>query len=757
MRLDGEWSLRDETGVYALRMFLPGDIHSALIEQGLIEDTTMGDGVASAAWVAERDWFASRKFHVRRAECFFLLLDGLDCVAEIRVNDKLVMEAANAFRRHQADVTEAVKAGENEIKIRFRSPVREAEARHAARKRPLPAKAGAALPHGHLLRRPQGDFAKMAGGSLIPMGIWGRMELAGDTPLTLLGLKIVQEHRDGAVDLDIEVDLAQCAHIEGQCRFEIAGLVDEGPFTAEPGVFTLYSSFTIEEPQLWWPRGMGRQPIYELRILVGDIDHTVPVALRDIRLLGEGDETRLEVNGAPCFAKGANWVPVDALPGRITDERVRGLLSSAADAHMNLIRVLGSGRYESCAFYETCDALGLLVWQDFMFDGDVYPSSEDFLAEVSAEISYQARRLSGHVAFWCGGSGLRAALEAACGDGAERDQRLIAHDRLIRCIEAALRREDPTANWVAGCDLAGFVTGEALPSLPLAGLLRRYLREEDLNLSAPLLEGRLGPSGAMAEIVAPMLLSYRFPNGIGAFAYLSQIQQAERLAASLDHLRAARPEAAGLISGTLNDPWPGITAASLTYGGGWKAAHHAVSTAFAPVSVAGFLEEGGVRLVAMNDGQEAEEITLSVSRLGADGSGLPLLVRAHSLEPGVASELGVLAMEDMAGYPMVLLSWEGGSRLVPLRPWKEMDLLPPNISLRREIAGNKVELELRAADAPALFVLLEANVPGRFSANMLHLLRGKPVRVDFTPEAGRPAEVDFRIHDLHGATFAVPG
>ena len=113
-----------------------------------------------------------------------------------------------------------------------------------------------------------------------------------------------------------------------------------------------------------------------------------PVALRDIRLVSEPDATgrsfALHVNGRPVFARGANWIPADALPGRITEEKTRALLQSAADANMNMIRVWGGGRYEPASFYETCDELGLLVWQDFMFACHLYPATDDFLAEVDA-------------------------------------------------------------------------------------------------------------------------------------------------------------------------------------------------------------------------------------------------------------------------------------------------------------------------------------------------------------------------------------
>ena len=204
----------------------------------------------------------------------------------------------------------------------------------------------------------------------------------------------------------------------------------------------------------------------------------MPVALRDIRLVSEPDATgrsfALHVNGRPVFARGANWIPADALPGRITEEKTRALLQSAADANMNMIRVWGGGRYEPASFYEACDALGLLVWQDFMFACHLYPCDEDFLARGRRTRSpTRPRRIGHHVALWCGDNELLGALNWFEESRQNRDRYLVAYDRLNRTIETALKAHPPRRQLVALQPLAR-------PDVLRRRLARRHLRRHAL-------------------------------------------------------------------------------------------------------------------------------------------------------------------------------------------------------------------------------------------------------------------------------------
>ncbi len=206
-------------------------------------------------------------------------------------------------------------------------------------------------------------------------------------------------------------------------------------------------------PNLWWPAGLGAQPLHDLTVTLGREIQTRRIGLRDIALDtspdAAGSRFAFRVNGREVFAKGANWIPADALAGRITRDAVRDLLQSAVDAHMNMIRVWGGGRYEPGWFYDLCDEMGLMVWQDFMFACHIYPASDAFLADVALEVREQALRLNHHacLALWCGDNELIGALTWFPETRANRDRYLVGYDRLNRTIETALKAAVPGAVW----------------------------------------------------------------------------------------------------------------------------------------------------------------------------------------------------------------------------------------------------------------------------------------------------------------------
>jgi beta-mannosidase len=195
-----------------------------------------------------------------------------------------------------------------------------------------------------------------------------------------------------------------------------------------------------------WPRAAI---LHNLDLRVGALSERRRIGLRTIELVTEPDEHGLSfglrVNGRAVFAKGSNWIPADALAGRITEEKTRDLLQSAVDANHNMIRVWGGGRYEPDSFYDACDELGLLVWQDFMFSCNLYPSTPEFLREVDAEVRENVVRLHHHasIALWCGDNELIGALTWFPESRNDRDRYLVSYDRLNRTIEAALKETDP--------------------------------------------------------------------------------------------------------------------------------------------------------------------------------------------------------------------------------------------------------------------------------------------------------------------------
>ncbi|WP_161860514.1 beta-mannosidase [Algicella marina] len=794
MNLAGVWRLRDGLGEYDLEIVLPGDVHSALIAAGHLPEPYEGRNEMACRWVAEREWTISRRFEAEGAEWAHLHLECVDCVAEISINGELVALAENAFHPQEVLLAGVLRPGENEIAVKFPSSLAVADALQAAQPFRVPYHEGnSPLANGNMLRKVQCDFGWDWNIALAPLGLYGAMELRETGPWIGV-VDVTQVHFDGRVELEIGVSLqglagAERVELEVSCCGEDARATVE--VTREPVRHVL--GLEIDDPELWQPAGLGAQVMHALRVTAGSETRVIRLALREVLLISEPDEVgrsfKLRVNGEDVFCRGANWIPADALPGRISREKTRALLQSAVDANMNMIRVWGGGRYEPDSFYEDCDVLGLLVWQDFMFACNLYPSTEPFLENVGREVDYQALRLGHRAAIWCGDNELIGALGWFEESRNDRDRYLVSYDRLNWRIEERLKAALPGAQWwpsspspgplafgdawhddTSGdmhfwsvwhegrdfahyrdvaprfCSEFGF---QSFPSLPV---IRGFAAPEDRNIASPVMEAHQKNAGGNARIAETMFREFRFPARFEDFVYLSQIQQGLAIRTAVEAWRATKPRCMGTLYWQLNDTWPVASWASLNHGGSWKALHHMARRFYQPVQVVAIPEGEDFRLVGLNDTGADVEVDLQVMRLAECGEQAPMPRRSHLLSHRVATEIGTLSAGDLGDFPLLALEWSGGGMdgfdVVARQPWKALAPRPPELRLAVEDGRLTV-----TCAAPAFFVMLETDVPGRFSDNAFAVLPDRPVTVTFSPdEGGMPAAGDFRMYDLQGAT-----
>ena len=785
--LAGQWQLTDETGMHSCAMTLPGDGVSALERAGLLSDPYWGRNELACRWVGERDWVARRTVTLNDPEVD-LVVSGLDTICEIRWDGIPVLATQNQFRSYRAPLAKVARAGENEVEITFRSPVREAARRQAAQPFFVPWTKNYPVPNGNMLRKVQADFGWDWNIALTPFGLEGEIGLEPAGAARINQVLVHQTHAPGRAT--VTVTLAT-SHAEAErARASLCGLTAEG--RVQNGRATL--SFEIENPALWWPNGHGDQVLHDLSLHVGPAEARRRLGLRTIELItapdAAGASFGFRVNGRDIFAKGANWIMADALPGRITPEKTRALLQSAADVHMNMVRVWGGGRYEPDSFYAACDELGLMVWQDFMFACSLYPSTPEFLAEVEAEVADQVARLQHHacLALWCGDNELVGALDWYAESRDNRDRYLVSYDRLNRTIEATLKRTDPEAPWWPSSPSLGpmdfrdgwhvegqgdmhvwsvwhegrdfdhyrdvsprFCSEFGFQSYPSMGVIESFTGPEDRNIASPILESHQKNTGGNARIAATMFRYFRWPERFDDFVWLSQIQQAEAIKTAVSHWRGLKPHCMGTLYWQLNDTWPVCSWSSLDYGGGWKMLHYYAQRFFAPVTVVAAPEAGRIVLKGVNDGAP---VTLAVTAYGANMAGQTRKLGSASATVGAASvPVLAIAATDLAEGEILAFTWTstegaaGGDIFAP-KPWKSYDLQPPDLRLAQE--GNSLNV---SAERLALFVTLEADVPGRFSANAFAVFPGHPAEVTFFPDDPR-SKPRFTLRDLHSATMA---
>ncbi len=788
--LAGEWSLSDESGEFLAPMTLPGDGIDALFKTGAIPDPYWGRNEYGLRWICQRDWVARRAFTVERTD-LVLVLSMLDTVAEVRVNGALVLESDSMFRSYRVDVSGWLRQGRNEVAITFRSPAVEAARRQAAQRYFVPFSANnTPIPNGNMLRKPSCDFGWDWNIALATFGLYGDVHLE-PKGTRIASLVIAQAHEPGRAVVTVEAAIEG----EGEVTFALCGLTACAPVVAGKAVAVL----VIKEPELWWPAGQGAQVLHDLTATRGAQVETRRIGLRSADLIAEKDAAglgfKVRINGRDVFCKGANWIPQDALAGRINRAETRGLLQSAVDANMNMIRVWGGGRYEAGWFYDLCDELGLMVWQDFMFSCHIYPADEAFLADVAIEVREQALRLNHHasIALWCGDNELIGALTWFPETRANRDLYLVGYDRLNRTIEQALKAAVPGAVWWPSSPSPGpmdfgdawhqdnkgdmhfwsvwhegrdfdhyrdvrprFCSEFGFQSYPSLNVIKRFADPKDFNIAAPVMESHQKNAGGNARIAETMFRYFRFPVDFESFVYLSQVQQGLAIKTAVTHWRSLKPHCMGTLIWQLNDTWPVCSWASLDHGGGWKLLHHMAKDFYAPVHVSAVPDGGAWCLRAINDTPAAVTIDLTIIAADVAGPVRELGKVQVSVPTDAAVEAfrlaeGTLQPGEVLGWFFTASDGSGGGDVWAPQPWKSYDLLPPGLSPSVIARDGAFDIHITAAN-PAFFVAVEADRPGRFSDNAFTLFPGYPATITFTPDhPGAPPH--FTLRDLHSATY----
>ena len=788
LNLAGEWSLSDDSGDYACVMNLPTDGISALHDAGLIPDPYWGRNEYDLRWIAERDWTATRTFHLTKADVD-LVLSGVDTIVEVAVNGQIILHCDNAFRDFRVNLADVALVGENLISVTFKNSIAHAAKLQDAQPFYLPYQEGNnPIPNVNLLRKPQCDYGWDWNIALAPFGIYGTLAIEPRTAPRLDYLTVDQNHTDDKVELAINLAIS---NYEGP----VTASIDGQTVTAQVVQGRCTLTVSIQSPQIWWPAGQGDQPLYDLEVSFASVMATRRIGVRKMELITEKDEAGLgfkfRVNGRDVFAKGANWIPADALAGQITPAKTRDLLQSAVDANMNMIRIWGGGRYEADWFYDLCDEMGLMVWQDFMFACNTYPSDAEYLENVRIEVTENVQRLQHHacLALWCGDNELIGALTWFKETRADRDRYLVNYDRLNHTVERALKAADPDAIWWPSSPSPGplnfndawhddgsgdmhfwsvwhegrdfdhyrdvaprFCSEFGFQSYPSMTSIRQFADTPDHNIAAPVLEAHQKNAGGNARIAETMFRYFRWPKHFDDFVYLSQVQQGIAIKTAVTHWRSLKPHCMGTLIWQLNDTWPVCSWASLNHGGDWKLLHHMAREFYAPVLVTAVPKDGQIELRAINDDPEACDVTAKAFAVDMRGRLRDLGTATASVGAAAINVLNIeqskLAVDEMLHFTWSATNGNSGSDTFAPLPYKNYDLQPSGLAA--DINGNQITL---SATSLALFVAVEADVSGRFDQNAITLLPDQQVTITFSPT--NPDDTPtFTLRDLHSATYA---
>ncbi len=783
--LAGQWNLKSADGQHKAAIAIPGDVHSALVTANIIPHPYVGKNEELVQWVAQGDWSISRNFNLESVESSYLDITYLDTVATVLVNGVIVLEAQNCFRRYQPDVTSALRVGANTVEIKFHSNIRMAAEKQAAQPFYIPYSKNCPIADGSMLRKPACDFGWDWNLAIAPFGLYGDIALKEIAAFPLDFVQTFQAHHaDGSVDLEVLI----------ACKYQ--GLPIEINFAGETrSVKTELAEcrqvFRIAKPELWWPRGYGEQKLYDLVIACKSEIIRRRIGLRKIELIttpdAAGSRFAFCVNSREIFCRGANWIPADALPSQSTAALRHKLLQAAADANMNMVRVWGGGFYEQEDFYETCDELGLLVWQDFMFSCNLYPSTDEFLTEVKQEVDYQVRRLGHHacIALWCGDNELIGALTWFEESRKNRDRYLVNYDRLNRCIEDAVRAADNSINWWPSSPSPGLMNfGDAwhddasgdmhfwsvwhegkdfdhyrdvtprfcsefgFQSFPSMAAMREFASASDMNIASPVMDSHQKNKGGNARIAETMFRYFRFPMVFADFIYLSQIQHGLAMRVAVEYWRTLKPHCMGTLYWQLNDTWPVASWSGLDHGGAWKSLHYMARRFFAPLAAFAVPAKGGktLSIMAVNDGLEALMAEVYCEAVKPNGERQKIKTVKKSIPADCAVEVLSIDSADLDGSILHITLNGTDTNHFASKPYKAYAFEDSKITCKQ--VGDAL---LLTAQKPAYYVALEADVAGHFSDNAFDLLPGETKTIQFIAE-NKSAKPIFTIRDLYSAT-----
>ena len=660
---------------------VPGCAHLDLLAAGVIDDPYLGLNEQAVAWVGSTDWRYETTFVWTddALPCHDLVAAGLDTLATVELNGRVLGRTANQHRSHTFDVSALLVAGENHLAVTFAAGLPAAYAADAERHRPY-----VGLHPFNALRKMASSYGWDWGPVLVTAGIWRPLVLRGWRTARVAAVRPLVDLDGSTGVLTAHVDLTRAPGAEEELRIEVEVGGQRGTVVVPPGTTSAVVEVRVPDVERWWPRGHGDQPRYAVGVELTEGDGrtldtwTGRVGFRTVVLDAtpdaDGTPFTFVVNDTPVYVHGLNWIPDDCFPARITRERLAERLDQAVGVGANLVRVWGGGLYESDDFYDLCDERGLMVWQDFLFACAAYAEEEPLRSEVEAEAREAVTRLSSHpsLVLWNGNNeniwghhdwGWEDELDGASwGWGYSSD--------LLPQIVAEL---DPTRPYCPGTPYAmrpdlppnddahgpthlwdqwnrrdyltyrehrpRFVAEFGWQGPPTWTTLTRAVHDDPLTPTSPQLLNHQKAEDGQAKLARGLAPHLPEPVGTPDWHWATSLTQARAVRTGVEHLRSLAPLCSGAVVWQLNDCWPVVSWSAVDGDGRRKPLWYALRAAFAERLVSVQPREDGL-VVALHDDSPAPWTGAAVAeRRAFDGTVLARAALAFALEPRTATTL----------------------------------------------------------------------------------------------------------------------
>ena len=631
--LNEGWTLTGDTLDINIPITVPSVVQQNLYEAGLIPHPYLGVVEDELLWISNHPWTYATQFNVNQKmleeDVVELVFEGIDTYAEVYLNGEKLFDADNQFRIWKQDVKPLLKPQDNRLELLFPPYDSLQLALYEQHQPRLPEKYAVSrkAPYQH-----GWDWAP----KYKNVGIWKPVRLQAWSDARMENAYIVTNEVDESqaqLSLHLDVECTAMENLEAELLFNGKPL-QSFVFPTQQGNQHKVFNFTIEDPQLWWPNEFGEQPLYDFEIQLKGANKLldskkIRTGIKTIQMVQEPDEVGssfyFKVNGEPIYAKGANYVPEEMIETWIKPENTYKLLKMAQEAHFNMLRVWGGGIYPSDDFFNICDSLGILVWEDFMYAGTMYPYDEDFLNNAKIEALEQVKRLASHpsLALWCGGNEISEGYynwgwQQSLGWTEADDQAIKAgYDRLFEeILPLVVETYDGTRPYWPSSPSKGWGRPESLTqgdvhywgvwwgeqpyemyrekvgrfnseygyqSYPDYATLQQTAQGEELNKDSKVIAAHQKHPRGTSQIDDFIQKYFQTPDDFEEYVHVSQLSQAYGMEIAIEAHRTAKPYNMGTLYWQLNDAWPVVSWSSIDYYGRPKFFQERLKTLFAPV------------------------------------------------------------------------------------------------------------------------------------------------------------------------------
>ncbi|MCU4174253.1 beta-mannosidase [Carboxylicivirga sp. N1Y90] len=801
--LNATWSFKQVGTKNWMPANVPGNVHTDLEANDLINNPFYGTNEDSLQWIEHEDWHYSGEFTIdelqfkqQHIELEFL---GLDTYADVKLNDQHLLKGKNMFLAYSHEVKDLLIIGKNKIEFIFHSPIKMALPKHLKSKYTYPADNDRSEEHLSVYtRKAPYHYGWDWGPRFVTSGIWRPIMIktwneARFDDIQFVQNKLADDEANITLTYQIESDIEASANIE---LFIDENKNNSQKILLNKGINTVNFSTTINNPERWWPNGMGEAHLYQFtsKLSIGNkiVDKkTMQIGLRTIEVINKpdsiGESFYLKVNDIPTFIKGANHIPNDCFLGRMTDSVYQRNFDDALNSNMNMLRVWGGGIYEDQRFYELADEKGILIWQDFMFACTMYPSDDEFFSNIEDEAEYNIKRLRNHasLALWCGNNEIKVGWDnwgwqnKYNYDEADQKELLEGYDKLFNQLLPNKVKEldpqrfyydsSPISNWGNKADMKiadnhywgvwwgkhefkqlneyvpRFMSEFGFQSFPSMSTIKSFSKKNDWDIDSDVMKSHQKSSIGNITIKEYMQRDYHMPEKFEDFVYLNQVMQAEGMRIGFEAHRRNKPFNMGTLYWQFNDVWPVVSWSGIDYYGRWKAMQYFIKKAFEPIISSAVFDNDKLKVHLISDRIHSTEVHSLLKIITLDGKQIwqlekNLILDANAnvqiLNQSLANLIKGNKLHDLVLVMTTKYDSKETENTFLFSKVKELELVKHDIDIKIKTNKNIAELIIKSPVFVKNLELSTSTIDGQWSDNYFDLMPNKEYRV--TLESAKP-------------------